>query len=127
MFIKIIILGIAVCVINIILSKYQMSFSMPINIVYIILVTLLILDNFTDAIKSTSNLLSVSGTLSKTITCIYKCAAVCILSKISVDLCKESGNTVVSDMIDIGGRIMVLSIAMPFINTIIKTAASFVK
>ena len=127
MFIKIIVLGILVCVINLMLRQHQKVFVLPINIVYIIAVLLLIFESFSDNLQDITDLFSVSGVLDKAVTCLYKSAVICILTKFSVDLCKESGNSVVSDMIDIGGRIIMLSLALPFIKSIIRTAAAFVK
>ena len=127
MLIKIIILGILVCAINLILRQHQKVFVLPINIVYIVAVLLLLFDSFSDNLRDIVDLFSVSGVLDKVIACLFKSAAICILTKFSVDLCKESGNTVVSDMIDLGGRIIMLSLALPFIKSIIKTASAFVK
>ena len=127
MFIKIIILGILVCIINILLKQHQKSFAILISIVYIIVVLLLIFGSFTESLQDVADLFSVSGSLSKVIQCLYKSAAICILTKISVDICKESGNTAISDMIDLGGRIIILSLTLPFIKSIIKIASAFVK
>lgn len=127
MFTKIIFLGIAVSIINLLLKQHHKIFVLPINIVYIIIVSLLIFDSFTESLQDVTDLFSVSGVLSKMLTGIFKAAAICILSKISVNLCKESGNTIVSDMIDLVGRIIMLTIALPFIKSIIKTAVAFVK
>lgn len=127
MFIKVIILGVLVCIINLILKQHQKVFVLPVNIIYVVIVLLLIFDSFAENLQDIADLFSVSGVLDKALTCLYKSAAICILSKISIDLCKESGSTVISDMIDIGGRIIMLSLALPFIKSIIKTAAAFVK
>lgn len=127
MFIKVIILGVLVCIINLILKQHQKVFVLPVNIIYVVIVLLLIFDSFAENLQDIADLFSVSGVLDKALTCLYKSAAICILSKISIDLCKESGSSVISDMIDIGGRIIMLSLALPFIKSIIKTAAAFVK
>lgn len=123
---KIILLGICVCIINLLLRQHEKAFVLPVNIVYIIVVVLLIFNSFIDSLGSISDLFSVSKTVNKVLICLYKSAAICILTKISGDLCKESGNAVVTDMIDLGGRIIMLSIAFPFIESIIKTASAFV-
>ena len=127
MFIKVIILGVLVCIINLILKQHQKVFVLLVNIIYVVIVLLLIFDSFAENLQDIADLFSVSGVLDKALTCLYKSAAICILSKISIDLFKESGSTVISDMIDIGGRIIMLSLALPFIKSIIKTAAAFVK
>ena len=127
MVIKIVLLGICVSLINLFLNQYQKSFVTIVNIVYIVIVVLMVIDNILDAVQSITDLLSVSSGVNKMFICLYKSAGICILTKIASDICKESGNTVVSDMIDFGGRISLLVISLPFIESIIKTAAAFVK
>ena len=87
----------------------------------------MVLDSFTDSFDNVVGLFSATSTDNKALTCLYKTGAICVLSKISTDICKESGNKVVSDMIDICTRIIVFSLTLPFISSIIKTAASFAK
>ena len=127
MFIKIIILGIIVCIINLLLKQHQSIFILPVNIIYITIVITLLFNELTDSLLDVAQLFQVSKTVSKVLICLYKSASICILSKIATDICKESGNTVVSDMIDLGGRLVMLSIALPFIRSIVKTAVAFVK
>lgn len=125
MIIKVILIGICVCMLNIFLRQTQNTFVILINISYILLVVLMIMDSAADLISDISDLFSNTSSLSKIFECLYKGALICILTKISSDVCKESGNTVVSDIIDISGRIMLLIIAYPFIVSVIKTAAAF--
>ena len=127
MIIKIIIMGICVCILNILLNQHQRVFTTIINVVFVIGVILLIFDSAVDTVRSLNDLLNINSSSSKMLTCLYKGAAVCILSKLATDICKESGNQSVGDIIDFAGRIMLLVIAMPFIESIIKTATAFVK
>lgn len=90
-------------------------------------VVIVIFDYASDAVNELGDLLNVTSSSSKMLTCLFKCAAVCILSKLATDICKESGNQSIGDIIDFAGRVMLLVMAMPFIETIIKTAVSFVK
>ena len=124
--VKIVLLGVCVCIINLILKQYQRAFILPVNILYIVTIALLTIGNLADKFENLSDIFTVSSSLGRVMTSIYKSAAICILTKISSDLCKESGNMVVSDMIELGGRIALLVVAYPFVESIIKTATAFV-
>lgn len=126
MIIKIILLGICVCILSMILKQHQSVYIVILDIVFVISVVFMIFDGAIDAVNSVIDLLNISTSTSKMLTCLLKSLAVCILSKFASDICKESGNNVVSDMIDFGGRIMLLIISLPFIESIIKTATAFV-
>ena len=123
---KIIFLGICVCIISLFLKQYKGEYVVILNIVFVISAILLIFDSAYDFIINIIDSLNISSSESKMLNCLLKSATVCILSKLASDIAKESGNTVVSDMIDLGGRIMILIISLPFIESIIKTAAAFV-
>ena len=125
MIIKVILIGLCVCALNVILRPTQNAFVIIINIGYIVLIGLMILDSATRLINDIADLFGNMSGMSKIFQCLYKGTVICILTKISSDVCKESGNTVVSDIIDISGRIMLLIIAYPFMVSVIKTASAF--
>ena len=126
MLIKIILIGISICVISMFLKQQLRVYIVVLNIVFVISVILLVFDSTVDTIRSISELLDVTSSIGKMFNCLFKAVAVCILTKLSSDICKESGNMVVSDLIDLGGRITLLIISLPFIESVIKTAAAFV-
>lgn len=58
-------------------------------------------------------------------TAILKGAAVTVLTRFACDVCKESGNSLVADIVELGGRIMLVVLAMPFIEKVTQIALSF--
>lgn len=126
MLIKIIMLGLCVCVINIVLRDTQRAFVLLISICYVAIVALIILGYTSEFIIGMKDLFSITSSSGKIFTSLLKGAMICVLTKISADICKESGNVVVSDIVDIAGRVMLLIIAFPFIESIVKTATAFI-
>ena len=126
MIIKVILLGICVCVLNVFLRQTQNTFIIVLNLCYIAFVAVILFDFAADTIESIKKILNFSTSADKMFMCLFKGTLMCILTKISSDLCKESGNIVVSDIIDLAGRIMLFILAFPFVESIIKTAAAFV-
>ena len=123
---KIILLGLCVCILNIVLRQNQSTFIILINISYAVIVVFLLFDSVADTVDKLKDLLSITATSGKLFSCLYKGAFICILTKVSADVCKESGNAVVSDIVDLAGRIMLIIIAFPFVESIIKVATAFV-
>ena len=48
-----------------------------------------------------------------------------MLTRLASDLCKENGNTLMGDIVELGGRIMLTVLALPFIEKVTETALSF--
>ena len=126
MIFKVILLGLCICVINIFFRQSQSTFVILLNICYVVLVVLMIIDYSSDTVSNIKSLISLTNSNGKIYICLYKGALICVLTKISSDLCKDSGNTVVSDIIDLVGRITLLIIAFPYIECLVKTATSFI-
>ena len=126
MIIKIISLALCVCVLNIILKDTHKTFALFINICFAIIVALFLLDYTAEFIDKIKDLFSVNSSSGKMFNCLFKGALICVLTKISADICKESGNTVISDIVDIAGRVVLLLIALPFVESIVKTATAFI-
>ena len=125
MIVKIVLCGICVCVLNTLLRGYNKSFVIFVEIVFVIAVISLI---FADAVKGTKNLsdlLLQTSSQKKIIVCLMKGAAICILTKLACDISYESGNILVGDIIELSGRILLLIISLPFIESVVKTAMSF--
>ena len=57
---------------------------------------------------------------------LFKGAAVTVLSRLASDVCRESGNSLMGDISEIGGRMMLIILAAPFIEKVTETALSFV-
>ena len=125
MTLKIILIGICVCILNILLKQTQSVFTLIINIAYAVLVCFVLADRIISYVENLRGLFEVSATVSNTLACLFKGALICILTKLSSDICKENNSLLVSDIIDLSGRIMLLIIAYPFIESIIKVATTF--
>ena len=124
---KIIFTGICVCIVNLLFKYKQGVFSLIINLTFIIFIIVLIFDEITTSVSTLTDLMNFNSSSSKMLTCLYKSAAVCILSKFATDICKESGNKSIGDVIEFAAKIILLVFALPFIENIIKTASAFVK
>lgn len=127
MIFKIVISGICVCIINIIIKKYQPTYVVIINLLFLVTVLLFIISNSSESFNSIRNTFTIDSASSKIIIILYKSAAVCILSKIGSDICREGGSKVIAEIIDMTGRLTLLFIAFPYIENIIKTTTAFVK
>lgn len=125
MIVKVIFLGLCVCILNIILRQSQSIFIVVINIFFVVAVAIVLSDYIGNSLSNFKELLKISPTSGKMLMCLYKGALICILTNISSDICKDSGNVVVGDIIDISGRVMLLILAFPFIESVIKAANAF--
>ena len=127
MFVKVIIVGIALCVINIFLRKYASEFILPLEIIFIALVTVSAVDYLKSYIFSLSETLNRIQYGEEIFVSLVKGLSVCLITKFSADICRESGNELISDIVELSGRIMLFIFALPYIESIMKIALAFLK
>lgn len=123
---KIILLGLCVSIVSVFIRQYQHSFVIIVELAFAAVVLVLIADKALDTVGKLFEIFNTDYNFEKVFSSIFKGALVCISTKLACDVSKDSGNTVVADIIEFSGRIMLLIIAFPFIESVIKTAVSFV-
>ena len=125
MIIRIAILGICVCLLSVILKEYAKEVVLPLQLSFIAVVIAVIFDNIRDI---SSDFLSFIGNSEIGLSIFYsllKGAFICVVTKIACDVADDSGNRVVAGIIDIAGRLLLISLGFPYIESVIKTATSF--
>lgn len=125
MIVKIALCGICVCVINVLLRQYNKSFVIFAELIFLGAVVSLIMNDAADGVRRLTDLFTLSTSQSKIIVCLLKGAVICIVTKLACDVSYESGNIIVGDIIELAGRIILLVISLPFIESVVKTAVAF--
>ena len=118
-------MGICVCILSVVLKQFQNPFVIILELTFAVTVIVMISDEASQSIKNIFEIFNSDGTSEKIFSCLLKGALVCIATKLACDVSKENGNLLVADIIEISGRIMLLIISFPFVESIIKTALSF--
>lgn len=127
MFIKIIFSGLSLCIISIFLKKQLSEFVLPAEIVFLALATALAVESLRDSFSYLSAVTDEIKYGEEIFSSALKGAGVCLVTKFSADISDENGNRLIADVIEFTGRIMLLVIAVPYIESIIKTAFAFIE
>lgn len=125
MVVKVALCGICVCIINVLLRQYNKSFVIFAELIFVGAVVSLIMNDAADGVRRLTDLFTLSTSQSKIIVCLLKGAVICIVTKLACDVSYESGNIIVGDIIELAGRIILLVISLPFIESVVKTAVAF--
>ncbi len=124
---KIVIAGIVVCLINIIIKKYFSEFVLPIEIVYIAVSMVLLIDIAEEIFSVIYKNINSFDYSDEIFVSMIKGAGLCLLTKFASDICLENSNKVIADVIEFTGRIMITAIALPYIEAILSVAMAFLR
>lgn len=99
------------------LFLFQLSFGA--------IILLYIFSEAGSTISEFENIIDRLGVDNEIILVLIKGAFIAVVTKISCDICRDSGNSMIEDIVELGGRIMIFAISLPYIIKIINTVISF--
>lgn len=114
--VKIIGIGFITLFITILLKEYKKDFA-----IYAVLIGGVIILSYSfkylEGIVNFLNGLADSGINSDFIILLLKITGISILTEFAVSVCKDSGESSIANKIDLGGKILVISMSIPVIST----------
>lgn len=118
--VKIIGVGITALIIIIILKQYKPEFTVYVSIIVGVIILLMVMDKLSAVVNILSSLASKTGTGSTFLKILLKITGIAILTEFAVSICKDSGETAIASKIDLGGKIIIISISIPIITALLE-------
>ena len=119
--IKIIGIGITALIIIIILKQYKPEFAVYISIIAGIGILLFALSQMTGVINLLKDISSRASISSGFLGIILKITGIAILTEFAVSICQDSGESAIANKIDVGGKIMIITMSIPIISSLLET------
>jgi len=119
--VKIIGIGLTALIIIIILKQYKPEYALYTSIlagVFILLLSLSQISGVIDLLKNLSNRANIN---SQFLGIILKITGIAILTEFAVSICQDSGESAIANKIDIGGKVMIITISIPIISSLLET------
>ena len=124
--VKIIGIGFITLFITILLKEYKKDFA-----IYAVLIGGVIILSYSfkylEGIVNFLNGLADSGINSDFIILLLKITGISILTEFAVSVCKDSGESSIANKIDLGGKILVISMSIPVISTTLSVLSALLQ
>ncbi len=117
------VIGAVVCVL---IKQYRPEYMPLVAIVTGIIIVVLALPQtgeMLDYLEKISNLSDVDSIYVKTI---LKALGICIITQLASDTCKDCGQSSIASKVELGGKIAILSISVPFFTSLVETIQKLV-
>lgn len=118
--IKIIGIGLISLIIIIIIKQYRPEFTIYISIISGILIISLCMDKLSGIINILTSLSNKTGLNSEYLGILLKITGIAILTEFAVSICNDAGETAIGTKIDLGGKIIIVSISIPIIVALLE-------
>lgn len=119
--IKIIGIGLVALIVIIILKQYRPEFAVYASILAGIFILILSISQISGVINLLKNLASKANINSEFLGIILKITGIAILTEFAVSICQDSGESSIASKIDIGGKVMIITISIPIISSLLET------
>ena len=111
--------GIAAAAISVILRQYNKEYGLYIGLAASVIVFLYVLGCMSPVFSLIENLVEISGTCSEYIGILIKSLAICYITQLASDCCKDCGETAIASRIDFAGKIALLLVSVPLFEAIL--------
>ena len=116
---------IGICLISliiiIILKQYKPEFAIYVSLVAGVLILTMSFAEFAGIISLLKNISNRTSINNQFILLLLKITGIAILTEFAVSMCKDAGESAIGSKIDIGGKIMIISISIPIITSLLET------
>lgn len=117
--IKIIGIGLVGAVISVLLRNSKPEFAMMIPVVVTFTILMCVMPYLTVIIEELKSIANGAGIDAEYIVIVLKIIGVSYLAGISAELCKDAGENAVASKIELAGKLIILFMSMPIINSLI--------
>ncbi len=118
--IKIIGIGIISLILIIITKQYKPEFAIYISLIAGILILTLIIDKLTNIVQLLQSISSKASINNNFLGILLKITGIAFLTEFAVSICKDSGESAIASKIEIGSKIIIISISIPIISNLLE-------
>ncbi len=119
--VKIIAVGFIAVIIIVILKQYRPEFAIYVSIIAGTIIICMCIDTVSGIITLLQDIASRTNINGEFLKILIKITGIAILTEFAVSICKDSGESAVASKIDIGGKIIIISMSIPIIRALLET------
>ena len=117
---KIIGIGLISLIIIIMLKQDKPEYAIYVSILAGILILYLVMDKLTGIINLINSIANKASVNTKFIALLMKITGIAFLSEFAVSICKDSGESAIASKIELGSKIVIISMSIPIITSLLE-------
>lgn len=118
--IKIIGIAFIALIIIIMLKQYRPEYAVFISILTGVLILFLVMDKLTGIINLIQSIQDKYSINTQFIAILIKITGIAFLSEFAVSICKDSGESAIASKIELGSKIIIISMSIPIISNLLE-------
>lgn len=119
--IKIIGIGLTALIIIIVVRQYKPEFALYISLLAGALILLFVMQKLEGIVDLLTTLANKTAINNEFLTLLIKITGIAFLTEFAVSICKDSGESAIANKVDIGGKVIIVSMSIPIISSLLET------
>ena len=119
--VKIIGIGLVALIIIIIIRQYKPEFTLYVSLLAGAIILLFIMDKLEAIISLLTTLSNKTAINNEFLVLLIKITGIAFLTEFAVSVCKDSGESAIANKIDMGGKVIIVSMSIPIISSLLET------
>ena len=117
---KIIGIGLIALIIIVMLKQYMPEFVIYVSLIAGALILFIVVDKLTGIINLLQSLASKASINTEFLTLLIKITGIAFLSEFAVSICKDAGEVAIANKMEIGAKIIIISMSIPIISSLLE-------
>ena len=124
--IKIIGVGLISLIIIIIVRQYKPEFTLYVSLLAGALILIFIMDKIGGIVDLLTSLANKTAINNQFLLLLIKITGIAFLTEFAVSLCKDSGENAIANKVDMGGKVIIVSMSIPIISSLLETVIEII-
>lgn len=125
--IKILSIAIVLTVVYMIFKQHKPEYAIIIQVASFAVIGFMVLSYIGDLIETTKNIAELSNINVDFFVLLIKALGVAIITKFATEICKDGENSTLAYGVELGGKIVILSMCIPMIKAVAGLAVKIIK
>lgn len=125
--VKIILVGVITCVASVILKNIKPELSLLVSIGGGIVILIMIVNALVNVVSGFSSVVSQANVSTTLFSSVLKIVGVGYLTEFGANICQDSGHASIADKVLLAGKIIILCLALPIVNSMINVVIGLIK
>lgn len=120
-------IGIVGTLLGIVIRQYKPEYGVFVSLatgIVLMTITVTVITPVTDAIATISDRVGIDG---EYITPLFKALAVCYVTQLAADCCRDAGETAIAGKVELCGRTAILLVSLPLFNVLVNTVTTLIR
>lgn len=118
--VKIIGIGMISLIIIIIIKQYRPEFAIYISIIAGIIIIIISLQKMGEIVSLIRTISEKAGINGEFLKIILKITGIAILAEFAISVCKDSGESAIASKIEMGSKVIIISMSIPIISSLLE-------